>query len=134
MKLNLRIHIVMAILFTLLLGVGGKVGLCLTPHGVHVQPNYVSNHASCALTKQHPAPTGGCSLEHHREKCQSHCHNIALEGDKADFAGKYSIEMPAPALMPLAMSSPPTPIKKFPPLLAVQLPQLALRQSVILLI
>lgn len=136
MKHNLRIYIVTATLFALLFGVGGKVYLCLSPHGVHVKQNHASNHTSCALTKQHPAPAGDCSLEHHREKCQSqsHCQDIALGGDKAEFPGKYSPELPALAPMPLAMSFLPTPTKIFSPLPAVQLPQFALRQSVILLI
>lgn len=135
MKHNLRISIVMVTLFTLLFGVGGKVYLCLSPHGdVHIKQNHASDHTTSALTKKCPAPAPASTLDHHREKCQSHCQDIALGGDKAEFPGKYSPELPALAPMPLAMSFLPTPTKIFSPLPAVQLPQFALRQSVILLI
>lgn len=135
MKHNLRLSIVMITLFTLLFGVGGKVYLCLSPHGdVHIKQNHASAHTSCALTKKCPAPADAFTLDHHREQCQSHCQDIALGVDKAELPGKYSPEVPAPALMPLVVSFLPTNPKTFYPIPAVQLPQFALQQSVILLI
>lgn len=134
MKHNLRLSIVMVTLFTLLFGVGGKVYLCLSPHGVHIKQDHALNHTSCALTKKCPAPAGAFTLDHHREKCQSHCQDIALRGDKAEFPGKNSIQVPAPTLMSLVVSFLPTTPKTFYPIPAVQLPQFVLQQSVILLI
>jgi hypothetical protein len=133
MQHSLRHYIVILILFTLSFGVGGKMYLCLSPHGdVHI----AQQHSSCALVTNHPAPDTTVAFNHHRVKCQSHCLDIALGEDKSDLPNKYTVQIPFPALMPLALSIiPPIAVQQpFYPTPLVQLPQLALRQSVILLI
>ncbi len=133
MQHSIRHYIVILILFTLSFGVGGKVYLCLSPDGdVHV----AQQNSPCILVKNCPAPEATVTLDHHRVKCQAHCLDIALGGDKAELPSKYTVQIPSPALMPLALSIIPTlPVQQpFYPTPPVHLPQLALRQSVILLI
>jgi len=135
MRHTLRHYIVILTFIALSSGTGGKVILCFTPHGdVHMKQNH--SHSPCALVKNCPAPDTMASLDHHRVKCQSHCLDIALGGDKAELPSKYTVEIPSPALMPLALSIIPTiPVQQpFYPTPPVHLPQLALQQSVILLI
>lgn len=133
MQHSLRHYIVILTLFTLSFGVGGKMYLCLTPDGdVHV----AQQNSPCTLFKNCPEPDTTVVVDHHRAKCESHCLDIALGGDKAELPSKYSVHIPPPALMPLALSNiPAIPVQQpFYPPPAVHLPQLALQQSVILLI
>jgi hypothetical protein len=133
MQHSLRHYIVILTLFALSFGVGGKVYLCLSPDGdVHM----AQKPSSCALVKNCSASDTAVALDHHRVKCQSHCLDIALGGDKSELPNKNTVQIPSPALMPLALSIIPTIAvqQPFHPTPSVQLPQFALQQSVILLI
>lgn len=133
MQHSLRHYIIILTLLALSFGVGGKMYLCLSPHGdMHI----AQQHSPCALVPKCSDHDRASTLGHHREKCQSHCLDIALGDDKAELPSKNTIQIPAPALTPLALAIIPTITvqKPFCPTPVVQLPQLALRQSVILLI
>jgi hypothetical protein len=136
MRHTLRHYIVILTLIALSFGAGGKVILCFSPHGdVHMKQNYP--HSSCELVEKCPEPADGLSLNHHRVKCQSHCRDIELGGVSLEPPNRNTIQLPPPALMPLA--NPPIILARtekipFHPTPAVQLPQLALQQGVILLI
>jgi hypothetical protein len=110
--------------------------LCFSPHGdVHMELNLP--HSSCELVKKCPEPADALTSSHHRVSCQSHCHDIAIGVDSLSPPNKNTILPPPPALMPLGES--PIILARtvnipFHPTPAVQLTQLALQQSVILLI
>ena len=128
-----RLYIITLILFALFFGIGGKVYLCLSPHGdVHL----AGDHATCGSVTR--CAGHGCvsSPEHHREQCQSHCRDIALGGDEAQLPEKNTVQVPAPALLPLTVSVPlaTLAVRTFHRIPLVLLPQPALRQSVVLLI
>jgi len=133
---TLRRYIVILTLVALSFGAGGKVYLCLSPHGdVHMNLNHP--HSSCELVKKCPESADALTLDHHRVKCQSHCRDIAIDGDGQQPPNRNTIQLPSPALMPLG--EPPiilarTEKKPSHSTLAVHFPQPALQQSVILLI
>jgi hypothetical protein len=131
---NLRHYIVILTLFALLFGAGGKVVLCLSPHGnVHMK----QDHSSCELVKKCPQHADEATPSHHRVKCQSHHRDISLGVDLLEPPNKNTIQLPPPSLISLGGSSiifALTDKEPFYTTPAVILPQLVLQQSVILLI
>jgi len=133
MHYKFRLLVVLLVLTALLLGAGGKVSLCLTPDG---NTHIAQDNSSCELFRECSPGSNEHVRSNDSVSSQAPCHDIELGGDLSDPSSRNIVKIPPPTLASIGLPTIPVPSnnKPFHVIPHNNLPQIALQQSVVLLI
>ncbi len=133
MQYKFRLLVVLLVLTALSLGAGGKMNLCLAPDGnIHI----TQDDSSCELFRECSPGSNELVRNNNSVRSQAPCLDIELGGDLLDPSNRNIVQIPPPTLSPIGLLTIPVPSnnKPFHVIPLNTLPQIALQQSVVLLI
>jgi len=133
MQRNFRLLTILLVLIALSLSAGGKMNLCIVPDG---DAHITRDSASCELFRECSPGSGELVWNNNSFRSLPPCLDIELGSDLSDPSNRNIVQIPPLTLTPIGLPIIPVPShnKPFHVIPPSILPQIALQQSVVLLI